>query len=218
LVRRRRFRTKVAAVLGAGAMATLAAVALPATNAGAVTGNFNAAAYGISVKLGSSTIVPPTPAVSTSSDGDTVVGPKCIASVPTSIARADTVCAAASTNTVGPSAFAQSEVQDAAVFIPGLPVIIIFAAESAAGAHCDATTRGVFTIAYLKIGPNVIISGQTQPKPNTTIPLGAAKIVLNEQSLVAGNPHSIAVNGVHVSAPGIADVIISAAAASINAC
>ena len=68
---------------------------------------------------------------------------------------------------------------------------------------------------------NLVVNGQAvtvSGAPNQTIPLpGGGSIVINEQtSSVSGNTGAITVNALHVSVPGVADVIISSAHADIT--
>lgn len=70
-------------------------------------------------------------------------------------------------------------------------------------------------IAYLEFGGSVIVDTETAYPPNTVVNLGAARIILNEQYPI---PHGIAVNAARVVVPGVADVQIGHAEASITPC
>jgi len=78
-----------------------------------------------------------------------------------------------------------------------------------------ATVSGSSEIAGL------VVNGQSVPVtglPNQTIPLpGGVQIILNEQiSSVQGQNGSISVNALHVTAPGVADALVSTALAVIG--
>jgi hypothetical protein len=59
-------------------------------------------------------------------------------------------------------------------------------------------------------GQRVVVTGA----PNQTIGLPAGQVVINEQT--SGGPGDITVNALHVSVPGVADVIIASAHADIT--
>ena len=65
---------------------------------------------------------------------------------------------------------------------------------------------------------NLVINGQTiavSGAPNQTIPLPAGgQVIINEQK--SGGPGDITVNALHVSIPGVADVVISSAHADVT--
>jgi hypothetical protein len=84
-----------------------------------------------------------------------------------------------------------------------------------AEARCSkgkATTSGGSEVVNLTInGQAIVVSGQ----PNQTIllPVGAGRVVINEQT---SSPGTITVNALHVVVTGIADVVISSAHADIS--
>ena len=87
-----------------------------------------------------------------------------------------------------------------------------------ANANCGtggATVGGSSEIAGLVVnGQSVVVTGS----PNQTISLpGGVMIILNEQvSSVQGGNGSISVNALHVTAPGVADALVSTALAVIG--
>src|SRR3989441_4456300 len=87
-----------------------------------------------------------------------------------------------------------------------------------ANANCGsggATVSGSSDIAGLVVnGQSVVVTGS----PNQTISLpGGVQIILNEQiSSVQGQNGSISVNALHVTAPGVADALVSTAVALIG--
>jgi hypothetical protein len=78
---------------------------------------------------------------------------------------------------------------------------------------------GQTSIAYLAIGSQVILpQGSNNPAPNTTLHVGLAKVVVNEQSAVPGADHGLVVDAVHVSVPGLADIVIGSSKSDIHNC
>ena len=84
-----------------------------------------------------------------------------------------------------------------------------------AEARCSngtATTSGGSEVLGLTInGQAIAVSGQ--PNQTVQLPLGAGRVVINEQSR---SPGSITVNALHVVVTGVADVVISSAHADIR--
>jgi hypothetical protein len=88
---------------------------------------------------------------------------------------------------------------------------------SRASATCNGakpTTAGSSEIVALVInGQSIVISTQ----PNQTVSLPVGSVVINEQSSVNhGNYGEMKVNALHVTVPGVADVIVSSASADIT--
>ena len=87
--------------------------------------------------------------------------------------------------------------------------------EARATAMCTdhgATAQGSSDIAALSVnGRTIDVSGA----PNQTVPLpGGGRVVINEQT--SAGPGDITVSALHVTVPGVADVIISSAHADIS--
>lgn len=81
---------------------------------------------------------------------------------------------------------------------------------SRATATCTSVSGGADIVGLVINGQSVSVSGQ----PNQTISLpGGATVVINEQSSSTG---SITVNALHVSVPGVVDVVLSSAHADIE--
>jgi hypothetical protein len=189
-----------------------------ASNGATVTWNLvmTGRAYGLSASVLGVNVapIPDTGPVSTSASK--IVAPPCVATVtvPGPLAAARTLCAAVQTDASVPGSLALADVADAAVAIPGLPGILAVAVHSASGTQCTGS-KGITTIGYLKVGSTVLINTANTPAPNTTIPLGTGKLVLNEQTPVTGG---LMVNAIHLIVPGIANVVISSSTSDIHGC
>jgi len=88
---------------------------------------------------------------------------------------------------------------------------------SRAAATCSngqASVSGSSELVGLVInGQSIAVTGQ----PNQTVALPVGQVIINEQSgSASGNSGSITVNALHVSIPGVADVVISSAHADIT--
>ena len=117
--------------------------------------------------------------------------------------------------TVGQGSSAESEasVADLDMTVGGNHVTADFLM-SRSSATCNggqATTAGSSEIAGLSVnGQSVSVSGS----PNQTVPLpGGGTLVINEQS---SSPGSMDVNALHLTEPGVADVVISSTHADIS--
>jgi hypothetical protein len=111
---------------------------------------------------------------------------------------------------------AAATIASAAVALPGAPVIRAVAVGSQSTSTCKGASGGT-TLASLTIGGKGI--DVSNIKPNTTITLGPlAKIVLNEQTPVPGASHGLTVNAIHITALGIADVVLASSRSDIHNC
>ncbi|WP_433434873.1 choice-of-anchor P family protein [Nonomuraea sp. CA-141351] len=104
---------------------------------------------------------------------------------------------------------------------PGLPVIRATNVRATSQSTCQvgpftATATGAVTVESLTIGG--IAQPVTTVGPNSVIRVGTATITLNEQKPVPGSSAGLLVNAIHVSAPGIADVVVSAARSDVHNC
>lgn len=85
-----------------------------------------------------------------------------------------------------------------------------------ATARCDGAT-GSATLTALTIGGATV----TVPTaPNSTISLpGGTRLVINEQTPVAGADHGLTVNAVHlVVAGGLGDIVIGSSTSAVHNC
>ena len=83
-------------------------------------------------------------------------------------------------------------------------------------AKCGPSVTGSSELASLVINGTAISVG-TQPNQTVDLPLGAGKVVINEQSSnVSGDSGSMDVNALHVIVTGVADVVVAHAHADIS--
>jgi hypothetical protein len=119
----------------------------------------------------------------------------------------------ASTVGQGSSSESEASVADLDMTVGGNHVTADFlmARSSATCSNGRASTSGSSEIAALSVnGQGVSVSGT----PNQTIPLpGGGTLVINEQS---SSPGSIDVSALHLTEPGVADVVISSTHADIS--
>jgi hypothetical protein len=145
------------------------------------------------------------------------VAPQCAASPPLLYLLCSRVVTNASTGTVTAS--------DTTLALslgipnwPSLPAIVLRALTVSSTTSCAGST-GMMELAYLKIGTTTLINGPTLIKPNTTLRLGLATIVLNEQIHTAGG---LIVNGIDLNvgrkALAGANVIVASATTGISGC
>jgi hypothetical protein len=152
---------------------------------------------------------------------DYSTGQKCAASLPAPTALGlvcnQVLTGAMATSSPKRGTLTISSIKTAVIAIPGVPVITATGLSTFAGVQCDLGPNGVTNIATLKVGLNALLKGGPPPAPNTVIPLGAGSIILNEQKPVPG-ALGVEVNAIHVVIPGVADVVVSSAMASLIGC
>ncbi|MFE0155990.1 choice-of-anchor P family protein [Nonomuraea sp. NPDC059007] len=119
------------------------------------------------------------------------------------------------------SSTGQATADEVSIGLPGLPVIKVAGVRATSTSTCalgtyTASASGTTTLGSLTIG------GVSHPvasiAPNTVIRAGVATITLNEQRPVAGTSAGMLVNAVHVSAPAVADVVVSSARSGVHNC
>ena len=160
-------------------------------------------AYGLSAiatLLGNTLVhVAPTPntgAISTTMSSNTTT--PCVATL-SGLIRGHALCANVTTVAYPGKSTASASVADTTVGITAiLPTITLKAVQSTSMTTCTAST-GSTTIAYLAVGSTVLISQPTAIAPNTTIAVGAVKLVLNEQLPVTGADEGLTVNAAHIT-------------------
>jgi len=120
---------------------------------------------------------------------------------------------------LGPNrAVSQASAAEVRLSVLGIPAIVIRGVEASSTSTC-AATAGTTTIAYLAVGPTVLIDGPTQVAPNTRVPLPAGgSLVLNEQAPVAGVDRGLTVNAVHVSVLGLVDIVVDKVRSDVVNC
>jgi hypothetical protein len=64
----------------------------------------------------------------------------------------------------------------------------------------------------------VIIATRTEIAPNTTLTIGGARVVLNEQLPVAGADQGKIVNAIHIVVGGVINDVIGSAQSDIHNC
>ena len=103
--------------------------------------------------------------------------------------------------------------------LPGVPLIQVSAVGAQSATTCSAVA-GVTNIAYLSVGSAVLVPKPGIPfAPNTTIALpNLVKVVINEQLPVAGADKGLTVNAIHITIPGLVDLIIASATTDIHNC
>ena len=178
-------------------------------------------AYGIS--LGGLATLKPTPdtgPVATTSS--TTVAPPCVVHIGTlfSPLKANAVCASVVTSAPYKSgSLGAASIAGASLSGLGLPAITIGAVQSASATTC-AGSVGSTSIAYLKVGSTVLISGPTiRVRPNTTINLGILKIVLNQQIPITGAERGLTVNAIHITAlNNSVNLVVASAESDIGNC
>lgn len=159
--------------------------------------------------------VPPQPDTGQIRTADaTRTSPPCSAQVRTLVLNADAVCADVITSLAPGKSTATATAADARIGIPGLPLIEASGVKAISTSTCDAATG--------KTSLTLRIAGKETPVPdvpNTKIDLGAARLVINEQTPVAGADHGVTVNAIHLQdAVGLIDVILASATSDAHNC
>jgi hypothetical protein len=126
------------------------------------------------------------------------------------------LCANVTTGLNPGTSIATASVSDATIGLLLLPVKIGLI-QSSSTTTC-ASSIGTTTIGFLKVGSQAVIPSPTAVAPNTTINLGVLKIVLNEQVPVAGADKGTTVNAVHITEPGLGNVILASSTSDIHNC
>jgi Trypsin len=175
-------------------------------------------ATGLSTKLPilPPTLVSDTGEVSTASRSTTE---RTAVAVPTGPVTAAGVSARVTTG--GGTSSATATTVDLTIGLPGLPVIRATNLRATSQSSCQtdaftANASGSATIGSLSIGgvtQSVVTVG-----PNTVITAGVLTITLNEQHAVGGASAGLEVTAMRVSAPGLADVVVSQARSDIHNC
>lgn len=177
-------------------------------------------AYGLTAQikplgLGVISVAPTPDTGEVSTPASSTTQTPCVLTVRTSLLGADTLCANVTTTTGPPrSSTAQASVQKLT-----LAALVAGTGIDATAVTSDSTTTcagstGHSTFAALKIGATSLVN--YRPAPNTTINLGAAKVVLNEQVPVPGG---LRVNAIHVTVPLLGtDVVVASSTSDIHNC
>jgi hypothetical protein len=110
------------------------------------------------------------------------------------------------------SSTATAGVASASIAIAGVPGIAATAVHTSSTTSC-AGSSGSTTIASLTVdGHSIDVSNIA---PNTKVPLLVGTLTLNEQTPVPGG---LQVNAIHLSVPGVADVVIASSRSDIHNC
>jgi hypothetical protein len=209
-------RSTVGACSTVGSRSTVGGLSAPSCD------TLGGRAYGLSanatvagVKLLTLNPTPDTGQISTQQNG--TFSPPCQTSAALLIASA--LCSSVTTS--NNASTAQASLATLQTAISGIPTITVKLVSAQSSTSCTSSTGSV-TIAYLAIGPTVVISKQTTEKPNTSISLAGITIILNQQTPVTGSTHGLTVNGIHIvvalSALVHADVVMASATSTIAGC
>lgn len=142
----------------------------------------------------------------------------CTASVGVLVLSADALCPQVVT-TLKPGTISSSvHVSDVHVGLPGLPLIDISGLTASSTSTCTSAT-GSATLTLTVAGARINVP----TAPNSTIRLpGGARIMINEQSPVAGADFALAENAVHIVLPGLSgnlvDVTVGSAVSAAHNC
>ncbi len=98
--------------------------------------------------------------------------------------------------------------------LPLLPVLQANSVTSSSTSTCTAAT-GTSTFSSFSIGGFSVAVGTA---PNQTITLGTMTITFNEQLPIAGADKGLIVNALHVTVPGLYDIVIAHAESDIHGC
>jgi hypothetical protein len=171
------------------------------------TGRANAANF--SLLGGTRQFLSDTGEISTPNATDT---PKQVLNLPGPPIGASVLFADVKTKTGTPAgSMATAGATNVNVNIAGLPAIHADAVTSTSTSNCGGSS-GSSSIAGLKIaGVPVTVS----PGTNTKITAGPLTITFNEQQPVSGG---LLVNAIHISLPGVADVVLASARSDIHNC
>lgn len=163
---------------------------------------------------------PDTGSVATTSSSSTTT--PCVGTL-TGLISANTLCANVTTvaTSGNETSTANASVESATVGIPDIPAITLDGVQSTSTTTCSGST-GSTTIAFLQVGPTVVISQPTNILPNTTVNLGVVQLVLNEQSAIGGPDAGLTVNAIDatVGVPRLvsAKVIVASSESDIGNC
>ncbi|TGB09558.1 M23 family metallopeptidase [Streptomyces sp. MZ04] len=174
--------------------------------------------YGLAAKIPLPLIpvgIDPTPDTGTvRTAGAETKSPACAQGINAIVLNADALCAEVVTKTGPSAATATSTVADVSVGLPGLPVIGISGLTSKSSSTCEAAKGGVSL--------ELTVAGTPVSLPDTPgyeVDLGlAGKLVVNEQTPVAGADKGLTVNAVHLTTLAGADVVIGSSTTSAHDC
>ncbi|MDH2427467.1 hypothetical protein [Sphaerisporangium sp. TRM90804] len=105
--------------------------------------------------------------------------------------------------------------------LPGLPAVRIGNVKATSTTRCQVGPYTAAAAGTVEIG-SLTIGGVAQPvgtvAPNSTIRVGTITVTMNEQKPVAGASAGMLVNGLRVSVPGVADVVVASARSAVHNC
>jgi hypothetical protein len=138
---------------------------------------------------------------------------RCSTSVGLLVVTAHGLCANVTTTLNPGTMTSTASVADVRIGLPGLPVIELRGVQATSRTSCTAATGS--TVLTLSIGG---VARQVSLAPNSTIDLGVAKLVLNEQKPVPGSDRGLAVTGAHLTLVGGSEVVIAATTSATHNC
>jgi len=176
--------------------------------------------------------VPPTPDtgdVTTTANGTTA--PPCIVSLSGVVSGTGLCAKVVTSDTPQPQSVGEASIVDVtvgnvfsalppvSVAYPATPTIHATGLRATSTSTCSGSS-GASTFASLAIGD---VQNATTPAPNTALDLPypaptGSRVVLNEQTPVAGADHGLTVNALHLIVPGTADVVLGSARSDIHNC
>jgi len=184
--------------------------------------NMTGHAFGISLDLLGSNLIPPTAEAGPVSTANDSKDKECALSLPIPsdpgyIINVDVLCGQVETSKTTKTAKAESTVAHVTIALPGAPVIELGTVESSSTTTC-AGSVGHMDILSLKVDGEEQLPFDDAIPPNSIIPLGIGELRLNEQIPITGAEKGLTVNAVHLDLPGIADLIVSSAESDISGC
>lgn len=138
---------------------------------------------------------------------------RCVASAGLLVVTAHNLCAKVTTSLNPGTMTSTASVADVRIGLPGLPVIELRGVQATSRSTCAAAT-GATTLTLTIAG----VPRQVSLAPNSTIDLGLAKLVLNEQKPVPGSDKGLTVNAAHLTLPGGTDVVIGSTTSAAHNC
>jgi hypothetical protein len=175
--------------------------------------SYTGRAYGASSSLfgGTPMFLGDTGEISTTTASDT---PKIVTNVPGPPVSAQALSADVQTAAGTPSgSSATASGTNVNINIPGVPAIHADLLKSSSRSTCTAAPVGNAEITNLTIGGNPVTVSSS---PNSSISLGLlGSLTVNEQTPLSGG---LRVNALHVSVPGVADVVLASSRSDIHNC
>ena len=184
--------------------------------------NMTGHAFGVSLDLLGSNLIPPTAEAGPVSTPNDSTDEECLLDLPIpgdpgAVIDVKVLCGRVTTIKATKTSKATASVAHVTLALPGAPVIEIGAVETSSTTTC-AGSVGHTNIVSLKVDGVEQLPFEDFIPANTVIPLGIGELRLNEQIPITGAEKGLTVNAVHLDLPGIADLIVSSAESDISGC